>query len=301
MQQDIADRDNNIGEKESKIFQLKRKNQELEKFKYVLDYKIKELRKDIEPREDEIQKMKEQTGKMDKQLKYCNNVNENQGLIVEDLKMRQEKLHKEISLQRAKIRESKNTIGNFKTDMTECVSQIQDYPKLKESIIQIYQKYVKDGIKPSAIDTEMQNEYKYQRMYLENNASNLKKKYIRRHTDRKQDGQDIMNANMSLINELQTLRERVKSISHVRRQAEIMTNKLPRSGTSMLNYSRQNKSALLKSSRKESYKEEVFTQREEIDSLKQQIEQIENQTRSYTPGQRLQPMRNEGEPIDDYE
>jgi hypothetical protein len=30
---------------------LKKKTQELEKFKYVLDYKIKELKKDIAPRE----------------------------------------------------------------------------------------------------------------------------------------------------------------------------------------------------------------------------------------------------------
>ena len=39
---------------------MKKKNQELEKFKFVLDYKIKELKKQIEPRENEIKIMKEQ-------------------------------------------------------------------------------------------------------------------------------------------------------------------------------------------------------------------------------------------------
>ena len=39
---------------------MKKKNQELEKFKFVLDYKIKELKKQIEPREQEIKSMKEQ-------------------------------------------------------------------------------------------------------------------------------------------------------------------------------------------------------------------------------------------------
>eukprot|EP00983_Pelagomonas_calceolata_P046570 1140244-Pelagomonas_calceolata.AAC.7 len=34
--------------------------QELEKFKFVLDYKIKELKKQIEPREAEILEMKDQ-------------------------------------------------------------------------------------------------------------------------------------------------------------------------------------------------------------------------------------------------
>jgi len=39
---------------------LKKKNQELEKFKFVLDYKVKELRKQIEPRENDIKSMKDQ-------------------------------------------------------------------------------------------------------------------------------------------------------------------------------------------------------------------------------------------------
>lgn len=45
---------------EKRIYELKRKNQELEKFKFVLDYKIKDLKKQIEPREIEIKDMKEQ-------------------------------------------------------------------------------------------------------------------------------------------------------------------------------------------------------------------------------------------------
>ena len=36
------------------------KNQELEKFKYVLDYKIYELQRLIEPRDEEIERMKNQ-------------------------------------------------------------------------------------------------------------------------------------------------------------------------------------------------------------------------------------------------
>ena len=43
---------------------MKKKNQELEKFKFVLDYKIKELRRQMEPRENEIKRMKEQIKKV---------------------------------------------------------------------------------------------------------------------------------------------------------------------------------------------------------------------------------------------
>ena len=44
-------------EKDKRIFDLRKKNQELEKFKFVLDYKIAELRKQIEPKEQDIVKL----------------------------------------------------------------------------------------------------------------------------------------------------------------------------------------------------------------------------------------------------
>jgi len=43
--------------------------------------------------------------------------------------------------------------------MEEAVQHIQDYNLLKEHIIDIYHKYVKDSIKPKIIDSEMNEEY----------------------------------------------------------------------------------------------------------------------------------------------
>lgn len=45
---------------EKHIYDLKKKNQELEKFKFVLDYRIEEFKKQIESREKDIKTMKEQ-------------------------------------------------------------------------------------------------------------------------------------------------------------------------------------------------------------------------------------------------
>lgn len=44
------------------------KHQKLEKFKFVLDYKIKELKRQIEPRENEISDMRNQIEEMDLEL-----------------------------------------------------------------------------------------------------------------------------------------------------------------------------------------------------------------------------------------
>ena len=54
LKREIRERDDTISDKEKRIYDLKKKNQELEKFKFVLDYKIKELKRDIGPSKDNI-------------------------------------------------------------------------------------------------------------------------------------------------------------------------------------------------------------------------------------------------------
>lgn len=85
---ELQERDKTIKDKDKRIIDLKKKTQELEKFKFVLDYKIKELKRDIGPRETEIQTLNEQTNKMRQELKHFNRVNQNLALIVDDLRMR---------------------------------------------------------------------------------------------------------------------------------------------------------------------------------------------------------------------
>ena len=51
---ELKERATTIEDKNKRINDLRKKTQELEKFKFVLDYKIKELKRDIGPREMEI-------------------------------------------------------------------------------------------------------------------------------------------------------------------------------------------------------------------------------------------------------
>lgn len=61
---ELQERENTINDKDNRITDLKKKTQELEKFKFVLDYKIKELKRAIVPTELEIQKLNEKTNQM---------------------------------------------------------------------------------------------------------------------------------------------------------------------------------------------------------------------------------------------
>ena len=72
----------------------------MEKFKFVLDYKIKELKRDIAPRGLEISRLKTETKEMDKNLRQFNKINANLGYIVDDLRTRQEHMQELIKKNR---------------------------------------------------------------------------------------------------------------------------------------------------------------------------------------------------------
>lgn len=64
LKKEINERDLRIQDKEKRIYDLKRKDQEYERYKFVLNYKIKELKNQIEPRDKEIKDKKEQISKV---------------------------------------------------------------------------------------------------------------------------------------------------------------------------------------------------------------------------------------------
>lgn len=86
-------------QKEKRIYDLKKKNQELEKFKMMLDFKIKGLRTMIEPREAEIAAMKEQVQEMGSELERYQKQNAGLELSISELKLRSQALLKEEVIQ----------------------------------------------------------------------------------------------------------------------------------------------------------------------------------------------------------
>jgi chromosome segregation ATPase len=157
---EISAKDKLIGDREKKIYQLKKKTQELEKFKFVLDYKIKELKREIAPREMEITRLKKETHEMDKNLKHYNKINANLGYIVDDLRTRQENMQDLIRKNRSKIRANDIFIKGFTNAVYRTVQFIDDFDLLKRSVNENLYPYVKDQeIKNVEIDPDIKKEY----------------------------------------------------------------------------------------------------------------------------------------------
>ena len=209
----MKERKTTIEDKDKRIYDLKKKTQELEKFKFVLDYKIKELKRDIGPRELEIQKLNEQTNKMRQELKHFNRVNQNLALIVDDLRMRQEGLTNEhLNLKQA-LDEQDSFKKKFKDDVYEVLHHIQDFKKLKKGVVRLYKKYEKEEIKNEQGDTDLHREYANKRRYLENSVNYLRQMLQKDQEVHKNENSRIMKENVLLLQEINELRTEVHTLN----------------------------------------------------------------------------------------
>ncbi|OCT84882.1 cilia- and flagella-associated protein 57 [Xenopus laevis] len=212
LKREIQERDETIQDKEKRIYDLKKKNQELEKFKFVLDYKIKELKKQIEPRENEIKEMKEQIQEMESELERFHKQNSQLDLNITELKQKLKATDREMHKERQKVRDVEAVVKRFKTDLHNCVGFIQEPKKLKDSIRELYSKYVQesDVAEIVGVDADIQREYARQREHLERSLSTLQKKLAKDTEIHRTDNVRVMQENVTLIKEINDLRRELK-------------------------------------------------------------------------------------------
>merc|ERR1719183_1866 len=225
-QKEIKERDKMIGDKEQRIYDLKKQNQELEKYKFVLDYKIKELKAQIDPKNESITEMKKQIQATDADLEDYHRKNKLLQVNIDQLQEKQRSLQKEIVTQRKKMTDCQTIIKRFKNDLHECVQFIQEPKQLRDSVTGLYKKYVPNGIKKQELDSDIQREYNRQREYLEKSVESLKSKLLKDSEVHRQDNMRILQENVSLIREINDLRRQINFLKHERNQQRLNVSKM---------------------------------------------------------------------------
>jgi cilia- and flagella-associated protein 57 len=287
---EIAERKRTISDKETRIAQLKKKTQELEKFKFVLDYKIKELKRDINPKEAEIAKLNEQTTKMDQELKHFQRVNENLALIVDDLKMRQEGLEKEVKDQTEKLEQQDVYIKKFNDDLFDCMNSIGNKKALKAAIVGLHKKYVLEEVKTSKGELDLQKEYAANRKYLERSVEYLRSMIAKDSTNHKQEYTRYMGQNVTLLQEINDLRKDVKTLDQKyklqkRKESSILDSRYSRDQI------RDQKKLDPEAAKKLDMQEELIQQlTDEYARMQEQNEQIRKRVRSSRGARNLPPI-----------
>lgn len=215
-------KDEDIGASEKEIFDLKQASQLLEKYKFVFDYQIRELKQEVGPSEQEICAMKEQSGDMDQQLKFLSGVNENLGALMEELCAKQERIQNAVYRQRRQIRDSESLLRGMRNGLYACTQHIQDPPKLREQLLAVFNAYAKTEGKLQEPDT--QREFARQCNYLQSSIDATRAKQKETAVLHDRESKTARKLNSELIQEIYALRERRKQMGKLQKQYELLNS-----------------------------------------------------------------------------
>ena len=206
------DKDETIGFKEKEIYELKKKNQELEKFKFVLDYRIKELKKQIEPREREITEMKDKIKKIDSELEKYHSSNARLDSKIGDLRQELDDCQAKISKNAGILARSTQVVKSFQSKLHRAIQHVQNPAKLDAAMIDLRNAFVKHDVETKVTDKAVSAEFERQRQYLENTVTVLKSKSQALSDFNSKQNQKLMQENMELIADIKDLRQSIKNI-----------------------------------------------------------------------------------------
>ena len=150
---DVSSRESKLLHKETLVQELKNKIRELEKLKFVQDYQLRAMKAEIEPRDLELERMREMQAKVDSELEddRRNKDVQEQRFTAQALKMKG--LQNEVLKQRDRIKQQERFRMLFSQDLSRIVTSL-DPSEWQQPVHALYRKYAEkqaqQGTNPSA-------------------------------------------------------------------------------------------------------------------------------------------------------
>ncbi|KAJ3096593.1 Cilia- and flagella-associated protein 57 [Phlyctochytrium planicorne] len=206
---DMAERDELIQDKERRVYDLKKKNQELEKFKFVLDFRIKELKEQVEPRENNIQEMTGHIRDINFELEI---LNKQKGLLEEEIGELTSKLDttkKDYANEHRHLHDITHYLKVFRNELQDAIQYIQEPSVLKKCVENLHKKYCTGitDLSHSGIDKDVKREYLRQHEVLKDQIMELRAAAEKNMTAYRADNVHSMMENQLLIGEINALRK----------------------------------------------------------------------------------------------
>lgn len=151
---------------------------------------------------------------MQNEVKHFEVVNRNLQLIVQDLKDKLEGLQQEQKKIQDTINDQVDYMKQFKDDVYDTLNNhLGDYKKLKKGIVKLHKVYVKEEKNNNETnEADATHQHNNQRRYLEKNLDHNRWQLQKEQTVHKQEYSRIMKENVTLLQEINTLRSREHKI-----------------------------------------------------------------------------------------
>lgn len=214
LHQDIDERDVVIGEREKTIYALKKQNQELEKHKFVLDHRIRQLKAQMEPKQREIVYHNQKIMQKNSELENFHSSNMTLVAKIEDLKKDLVQQREQRAIWINKTKDFETYKKRFQKDVTDLIPAIQEPALLKAAVEKLYQTHfvARHGQRIAQADPAIQREFADQLGYLSTSVEALSHKVKADQLRHKKEVADMMMENLSLIREIHDLREEIQEL-----------------------------------------------------------------------------------------
>ncbi|XP_036382764.1 cilia- and flagella-associated protein 57-like [Megalops cyprinoides] len=219
---EIKMRNLNIEEKERDIGQLKEMIADLEKNKFLQDHKMKGMMKQIKPNEKLIEELKDQIKGMEGELEQYEKQTTHQELKITELKLRLKAADKDRQQDMQRINDLETLLKRFKADLHYCVGFIQEPKRLMLSMILLYDCYIQqsDLVGIARMDVNVQKNGREQEEIEENVVACLKRTMAKDSEVHHALKFKMMKENAILINEINSLRRKLKLLRDQARDYE---------------------------------------------------------------------------------
>ena len=125
-----------------------------------------------------------------------NQINANLGFLVEDLRLKQEQMQEAIHKARSNIRQNDSYIRTFKNSVYWVAQSIDDYEKLKMSVLQELKRYIEGHNQKVVVeDNDIQQENKVQMQFLKKSVDALHNKLQREQAEHAKNRVHVMDIN----------------------------------------------------------------------------------------------------------
>lgn len=208
---DKNEKEETIKDKNELKRKLDKDNQELEKFKYVLHYKIKELKHNKEPKERKIQQMEKKAKDMEREIKTCE---QGQSTIIIELGRNHQiiKIHEEqISKTEKRIEELRNYKKLFQENLYNSMKRARNHKDCKKELVLLKRNFL-DKEKIENVEKPFESNYELQREFLEKNVDHNKNKISKLNDLFVNDHNKVMKEKRQLIDIVNQLEKEKKEI-----------------------------------------------------------------------------------------
>merc|ERR1711959_145288 len=226
LKSDVSEREGQIGEREKRISDLKNKARELEKFKFVLDYRNEELKKLIEPKNEELTELKGQIQELDDELQSDS---KNKLGLQQQLDDKEEKMGaqmRELQKERRRTQDKERFINMFIKELHKLVTETEP-SQWRDGIRKLHHTYVtsrkevqKQMEEWTGQSDEIVAEFTRQREHLERSLNERTKKAEKTEIRTKEDLNRKVLENALLIQEINDLRRDKKHLTLKLQEAE---------------------------------------------------------------------------------